>query len=175
MRVSCQESRGSVENRPSRLHSAAEEQWLCGSKLTHPCPHTAIRTALTYAYCRSTNIQCITNFRLFSAWSCLAENVFRPKFCFARFSVTVFTGGSSTGQKFDVAEMGFSPGRLKLVDLQYSAESIHNTYWCTVNFAYNDTRRGIKNVSLFAKCRCTRSLIICITVGWDYALGIEIL
>ena len=31
---------------------------------------------------------------------------------------------------------------------------------CTVNFAYNDTRRGIKKVSLFAKCRHTRSLII---------------
>ena len=27
----------------------------------------------------------------------------------------------------------------------------------TVNFAYNDTRRGIKKVSLFAKCRYTRS------------------
>ena len=31
---------------------------------------------------------------------------------------------------------------------------------CTVNFAYNDTRRGINKVSLFAKCRYTRSLII---------------
>ena len=30
----------------------------------------------------------------------------------------------------------------------------------TVNFAYNDTRRGIKKVSLFAKCRYTRSLIM---------------
>ena len=30
----------------------------------------------------------------------------------------------------------------------------------TVNFAYNDTQRGIKKVSLFAKCRYTRSLII---------------
>ena len=45
----------------------------------------------------------------------------------------------------------------------------------TVNFAYNDTRRGIKKVSLFAKCRYTRSLIICIPVGWDFALGMEIL
>ena len=40
---------------------------------------------------------------------------------------------------------------------------------CTVNFAYNDIRRGIKKVSLFAKCRYTRSLIICITV-WDGTL-----
>ena len=30
-------------------------------------------------------------------------------------------------------------------------------------------------MSLFAKCRYTRSLIICITVGWDFALGMEIL
>ena len=45
----------------------------------------------------------------------------------------------------------------------------------TVNFAYNDTRRGIKKVSLFAKCRYTQSLIICITVGWDFALGMEIM
>ena len=30
----------------------------------------------------------------------------------------------------------------------------------TVNFAYNGTRWGIKQVSLFAKCRYTRSLII---------------
>ena len=30
----------------------------------------------------------------------------------------------------------------------------------TVNFAYNDTQRDIKKVSLFAKCRYTRSLII---------------
>ena len=30
----------------------------------------------------------------------------------------------------------------------------------TVNFAYNDTRPGIRKVSLFAKCRYTRSLII---------------
>ena len=35
-----------------------------------------------------------------------------------------------------------------------------------VNFAYNDTRRGIRKVSLFAKCRYTRSLIICIQVEW---------
>ena len=45
----------------------------------------------------------------------------------------------------------------------------------TVNFAYSDTRRGIKKVSLFAKCRYTRSLIICITVGRDFALGMEML
>ena len=32
----------------------------------------------------------------------------RPKFCFARFSVTVYTGGSSTGRTFDAAEMGYS-------------------------------------------------------------------
>ena len=43
----------------------------------------------------------------------------------------------------------------------------------TVNFAYNDTRRGIRKVSLFVKCRYPRSLIICITVGWDFALGME--
>ena len=47
--------------------------------------------------------------------------------------------------------------------------------YATVNFAYNDTLRGIKKVSLFAKCRYTRSLIICITVGWEFALGMEIL
>ena len=45
----------------------------------------------------------------------------------------------------------------------------------TVNFAYNNTRRGIRKVSLFTMCRYTRSLIICITVGWDFALGMEIL
>ena len=44
----------------------------------------------------------------------------------------------------------------------------------TVNLAYNDTRRGIKKVSLFAKCRYTRSLIICITVGWNFAPGMDI-
>ena len=47
----------------------------------------------------------------------------------------------------------------------------------TINFAYNDTRRGIKKVSLFAKCRYTRSLIIiiilCIKVGRDFALGMD--
>ena len=44
----------------------------------------------------------------------------------------------------------------------------------TVNFPYNDTRRGIKKVFLFAKCcyNSTRSLIICITMGWHFALGI---
>ena len=36
-----------------------------------------------------------------------------PRFCFARFSVTVYTGCSSTGRKFDAAEMGFSLGRPK--------------------------------------------------------------
>ena len=41
----------------------------------------------------------------------------------------------------------------------------------TVNFVYNDTRRGIKKVSLFAKCPYTRSLIICITVGRDFGSG----
>ena len=59
----------------------------------------------------------------------------------------------------------------------------------TVNFGYNNTRRGIRKVSLFAKCRYTRSLIIYIyvlqllnlrthffiTVRWDFALGMEIL
>ena len=41
-------------------------------------------------------------------------------------------------------------------------------------YAYNDTRRGIKKVFLFAKCcyNSTRSLIICITMGWHFALGI---
>ena len=42
---------------------------------------------------------------------------------------------------------------------------------CTVNFAYNDTRRGVKKVSLFAKCRYTQSLIICSTVGRSVASG----
>ena len=45
----------------------------------------------------------------------------------------------------------------------------------TVNFAYNDTRRSIKKVSIFAKCRYTRSLIICITVGRDFVLGMKML
>ena len=45
----------------------------------------------------------------------------------------------------------------------------------TVNFAYNDTRRGIKKVSLFAKCRHTRSLIVFITVRREFALGMEML
>ena len=50
----------------------------------------------------------------------------------------------------------------------------------TVNFAYNDTRRGIRKVSLFAKCpytcTCTRSLIIIMGTGRiDFALGMEIL
>ena len=52
---------------------------------------------------------------------------------------------------------------------------INMTLCTTVNFAYNDTRRGIRKVALFAKCRYTRSLILCITVGWDFALGMEIL
>ena len=48
---------------------------------------------------------------------------------------------------------------------------------CTVSFAYNDTRQGIRKVSLFAKCRYTRSIIICITVTsrWDFSLGMGIL
>ena len=52
-------------------------------------------------------------FRLFSAWPCLAENLLKPKFRFARFSVTVYTGSSSTGQKIDAAEVAFSHGRPK--------------------------------------------------------------
>ena len=48
---------------------------------------------------------------LFSAWSYLVEDLLQPKFCFARFSVTVYTGSSSTGRKFVPAEMCFSPGR----------------------------------------------------------------
>ena len=50
---------------------------------------------------------------------------------------------------------------------------MHDT--CTVNVAYNDTRRGI------AKCPYSRSVVIpevsllCVTVGWDFALGMEIL
>ena len=41
----------------------------------------------------------------------------------------------------------------------------------TVNLAYNDTRRGIKNVSLFAKCRYTRSLIIMYYSGMGLCSG----
>ena len=41
----------------------------------------------------------------------------------------------------------------------------------TVNFAYNDTRRGIKKVSLFAKCRYTRSLIIMYYSGMGLCSG----
>ena len=43
-------------------------------------------------YCKSINIQRIFIFGYFSARSCLAENLF------ARFSVTVYTGDSSTGR-----------------------------------------------------------------------------
>ena len=41
----------------------------------------------------------------------------------------------------------------------------------TVNLAYNDTRRGIKKVSLFAKCPYTRSLIVCIQSGMGLCSG----
>ena len=44
--------------------------------------------------------------------------------------------------------------------LLYNIIITHSTKMSTVNFAYNDNRRGIKKVSLFAKCRYTRSLII---------------
>ena len=59
------------------------------------------------------------------------EDLMRPKFCFARFSVTVYTGSSSTGRKFDAAEMGFSPGRPRFE----WAESLY-TYstWCVHDF-----------------------------------------
>ena len=46
-----------------------------------------------------------------------------------------------------------------------------STHPCTVNFAYNDTRRGIKKVSLFAKCRYTRSLIIMYHSGMGLCAG----
>ena len=36
----------------------------------------------------------------------------------------------------------------------------------TVNFACNDTRRGIRKVSLFAKCPYTRSLIVIMCHSW---------
>ena len=43
---------------------------------------------------------------------------------------------------------------------------------CTVNFAHNDTRRrGIKKVSLFAKCRYTRSLIVMYYSGMGLCSG----
>ena len=47
----------------------------------------------------------------------------------------------------------------------------------TVSFAYNDSRRGIRNVSFSAKFPYTRSLLLCITARWDlhFALGMEIL
>ena len=45
----------------------------------------------------------------------------------------------------------------------------------TVNFAYNDTRLDIRKMSFFVNCPYTRSLYICITVRWDFALGMEIL
>ena len=41
----------------------------------------------------------------------------------------------------------------------------------TVNFAYNDTRRGIKKVSLLAKCRYNRSLIIMYYSGMGLCSG----
>ena len=34
-----------------------------------------------------------------------------PKICFAKFSVTVYTGSSSRGRKCVAAEMCFNPGR----------------------------------------------------------------
>ena len=48
---------------------------------------------------------------LFSAIFGLA--MFGRNFVFPMFSVTVYTGSSSTGRKFDAAKMGFSPGRPK--------------------------------------------------------------
>ena len=43
----------------------------------------------------------------------MAESLFRPKICFARFSVPVYTGSSSTGRNLNDAKMCFSPGRPK--------------------------------------------------------------
>ena len=61
-----------------------------------------------------------------------------------------------------------------------AAESAFDQVKCllaatTVNFAYNDTRRGIRKVPLFTKCRYIRSLIVCVTVGWYFALGMKIM
>eukprot|EP00117_Sycon_ciliatum_P039585 scpid83550/ scgid1780/ len=69
------------------------------------------RAAVSH-YCKSTNIRRIFIFGYFrpGCGSYLAE------FCFARFSATVYTGGSSTGRNGFYAwedEMDFSPGRLK--------------------------------------------------------------
>ena len=73
-------------------------------------------------------------FRLFSAWTCLAENLLRPKFRFAGFSVTGYTGGSSTDRKFDAAEMCFSPGRRKFEcgENLSPSSSVSTSMKCTV-------------------------------------------
>ena len=56
--------------------------------------------------------------------------------CFARFSVTVYTGSSSTGRKFVAAEMRFSPGRPKFEWAEslptYSTEKCHRWTWLSV-------------------------------------------
>ena len=41
-----------------------------------------------------------------------------PKYGFARFSLTVYTGGSSTGRKVDAAEMGLALGGRNLKGLK---------------------------------------------------------
>ena len=79
--------------------------WVYGCICMHV--HVGYLMIIGSFYCKSTNIRRISIFGYFQpghVW---------PKNCFARFSVTVYTGGSSTGQKDDVAETGFSPGRPK--------------------------------------------------------------
>ena len=46
---------------------------------------------------------------------------------------------------------------------------------CTVNFAYNDTRRASKKCPYLQNVVTPEVSLLCITVGWDFALGMEIL
>ena len=92
------------------IHTHTRTQGACVHTHTHMHTHKS-------TYCKSTNIRCIFNFGNFRPGHVLPKKLLRPKFCFARFSVTVYTGSSSTGRKFDAAEMGYSPGKAKMCRL----------------------------------------------------------
>ena len=97
-------------------------------------------------------------FWLFSAWSCLAENLLRPKFCFARFNVTVYTGGSSTGRKFDAAEMGFSPGRTKFEwaeNLTYSIQIALLCHGALQKIGFYSSHAFIRDTTVLVRFRST--------------------
>ena len=77
--------------------------------------------------------------------------------CTAALVNCVFTQLSLTVTRYWCASLGLSS--------VYSGAYVV----CTVNFAYNNTRPGIRKVSLFAKCRYMH------TGRMDFALGMEIL